>query len=195
MLQRIDVGARQMSIGSQEAAAALDDIEQIARRVRQSTVYNLASLMLIMWGALVFAGNAASFVWPRYAGYSWIAVNIVGIAGSFAISALGHARTGIRSFDIRMLVALLLFFAFGYFCTGVLGHFTPRQLGTFWPIYFMLVYTIVGLWVGSAFVAIGVGITALTLAGYFVVGDWFEPWMAVVNGGGLVVGGLWMRRS
>jgi hypothetical protein len=54
-----------MSIESQEAAAALNDIEQIVRRVRQSTVYNLASLMLIMWGALVFSGNIASHLWPR----------------------------------------------------------------------------------------------------------------------------------
>ncbi len=129
------------------------------------------------------------------AGYIWIAVNVVGIAGSFAISALGHARTGVRSFDIRALTALLLFFAFGYFCCGVLGQFTPRQIGTFWPIYFMLFYTIAGLWVGQAFVAIGLGITALTLVGYFFVGRWFEPWMAMVNGGGLMLGGLWMRRS
>ncbi len=71
----------------------------------------------------------------------------------------------------------------------------PRQFGTFWPIYFMLVYAIVGLWLGSAFVAIGVCITALTLIGYFFAGGWFEPWMAVVNGGGLMLGGLWMRRS
>ena len=56
-------------------------------------------------------------------------------------------------------------------------------------------YTIVGLWVGAAFVAIGLGITALTLVGYFFVGAWFDLWMAVVNGGGLVLGGLWMRRS
>ena len=78
---------------------------------------------------------------------------------------------------------------------GVLGHFTPRQLGTFWPIYFMLVYTIAGLWIGYAFVAIGLGITALTLIGYFFVGDWFDLWMAFVDGGGLILGGLWMRRS
>ena len=53
----------------------------------------------------------------------------------------------------------------------------------------------VGLWVGYAFVAIGLGISALTLIGYFFVGYWFPLWMAVVNGGGLVLGGLWMRRS
>ena len=55
---------------------------------------------------------------------------------------------------------------------------------------------IAGLWFGRAFVAIGLGVTALTLIGYFfVAGAAFLPWMALVNGGGLVLGGLWMRRT
>ena len=182
-------------IDSQQASEALAEIDEITRRVRQSRIYNLASLMLIMWGALVFAGYLGSFWLPRYAGYLWIAVNVAGVSGSFAISALGYPKTGIRTFDFRMLIALLLFFAFGFLCTVVLGQFTPRQMGAFWPIYFMLLYIIAGLWVGLAFVAIGLGITVLVLVGYFFIGDWFELWMAFVDGGGLMLGGLWMRRS
>jgi hypothetical protein len=184
-----------MTIDPQEAATALSDIDAIVQRVRRSRIYNLASLIAIMWGVLVFVGNIATFVWPRYAGYIWVSVNAAGVAGTVAISAFGSPRTGVPTFDFRALAAFLLFFAFGYFCTSVLGHFSPRQLGTFWPIYFMLFYTVTGLWVGPAFVAIGLGITALTLIGYFFAGDWFLPWMAVVNGGGLILGGLWMRRS
>jgi hypothetical protein len=182
-------------IDPREAAAALSDIDSIARRVRQSTIYQFSSLLMVMWGALVFAGNIGSFLWPRSAGYIWIGVDVAGIAGSFAISAFGHARTGVRSLDIRMFTAFILFMAFGFLWTNGLAHFTARQMGTFWAIYFMLVYTIAGLWVGQAFVVIGLGVTALTLIGYFFIGDWFEPWMAVVNGGGLVLGGLWMRRD
>ena len=94
-----------------------------------------------------------------------------------------------------MLIAFLLFFAFGFLCTSVLGQFTPRQIGAFWPIYFMLLYIIAGLWMGHAFVAIGLGISVLALVGYFFIGDWFDLWMAFVDGGGLMLGGLWMRRS
>jgi hypothetical protein len=44
-------------------------------------------------------------------------------------------------------------------------------------------------------VLIGVGISILTLIGYFYVGGAaFLLWMAFVNGGGLILGGLWMRR-
>jgi len=183
------------SIDPKEAASALSDIESIVRRVRQSRIYNLASLMLIMWGALVFAGYLGSFLLPRQAGYFWAALNVAGVAGSFAISTFGYPRTGIRTFDARMLIAFLLLFAFGFVCTSVLGHFTPRQMGTFWPIYFMLLYIIAGLWVGQAFVVIGLCISALALVGYFLIGDWFDLWMAFVDGGGLMLGGWWMRRS
>ena len=184
-----------MTIESREAAAALSDIEDVVRRVRQSRIYQLASLMLIMWGALVFAGYLGSFWLPRYAGYFWVVLNVAGLAGSFAISAIGYPRTGVRTFDVRILIAFLLFFAFGFLCTSVLGQFTPRQMGAFWPIYFMLLYIIAGLWVGHAFVAIGLGISILALIGYFFIGDWFDLWMAFVDGGGLMLGGLWMRRS
>lgn len=184
-----------MTINSTEAAAALSDIDAVARRVRQSRFYSFSSLMLVLWGALTFVGNIASYISPSHAGYVWIAVDVVGIAGSFAVSTFDYRRMGAHSFDLRMAAALVLFLGFGLLWAIVLGHFTPRQLGVFWTTYFMMVYTIVGLWIGPAFVVIGLGITALTLVGYVFVGAWFELWMAVVNGGGLVLGGLWMRRN
>ena len=96
-------------IDSQQASEALNDINEIARRVRQSRIYNIASLILIMWGVLVFAGNLISFFWPRTAGYIWLAVEVVGTAGWFAISAFTRPRTGVSTFDLRILVAFLLF--------------------------------------------------------------------------------------
>jgi hypothetical protein len=71
------------SIDAKEAASALSDIDSVARRVRQSTIYQLSSLFIITWGVLVVAGNLTSFVWPRSAGFSWLAVYLAGIAGSF----------------------------------------------------------------------------------------------------------------
>jgi hypothetical protein len=179
-------------IDSKEAREALSDIDEMVRRVRQSRTYDIASLILILWGVLVIAGNIATYLWPRDGDHIWLAVNL---AGALATLVLIYFRTGSHGFDIRMLVAYLLFFAFGYLCSKVLGDFTPRQLGTFWPVYFMLFYTIAGLWLGYALVLIGVGISILTLIGYFYVdGAAFLLWMALVNGGGLLLGGFWMRR-
>ena len=99
-----------------------------------------------------------------------------------------------RLFDARKLAAFLVFTAFGCMWI-VVGHFTGRQIGAFWTTYFMLPYILVGLWVGWALVAIGSTVMTLTLIGYFFSGGWFDLWMALVNGIGLVIGGFWMRRS
>ena len=92
-------------------------------------------------------------------------------------------------------MAFVLFFAFGFLCTSVLGHFTPRQMGTFWPIYFMLVYIIAGLWFGYAFVAIGLSIIALTLVGLFLRRRLVRTLDGLCRRRRLMLGGLWMRRS
>jgi hypothetical protein len=184
-----------MTIDRREAAVALADIDDVVRRVRQSRAYLIASRMLMLWGPLTAIGYVASWLWPRYAGYGWVAIDLIGVACSYAISVRSRARGGTHRFGVRMFAALALFFGFGLLWSAGIVHFTPRQLGAFWPMYFMLVYTIAGLWLGMAFVAIGLGITALTLVGYFHAGAWFELWMAVVNGGGLLLGGLWMRRT
>ena len=184
-----------MSIESREAAESLADIERIADRVRQSRLYNLASLILILWGVLVFAGYVLSYMLPRHAGMIWIAVNLLGVLGSVAISLLIHEKSGVRTFDGRAVAAMACFFAFGLFWSVGIAHFGPREMNAFWATYFMLPYTMVGLWLGWAFVAIVFGITALTLIGYYLSGPYFELWMAVVDGGGLILGGLWMRRS
>jgi hypothetical protein len=183
------------SIDPRDAAQALSDIERIVERVRRSRTYEIASLMLILWGILVLAGNIANFAWPHLGGYIWIGVNAAGAAGSIAVSMFGFPGAGGRSFDARMATAFLMFFAFGLLCSTVFGHFGPREMGAFWPIYFMLFYCVAGLWFGPAFLAIGLGITVLTLIGYFFSGEAFNLWMAVANGGGLILGGLWMRRS
>jgi len=182
-------------IDSKQAADALSDIDDIVRRVRQSQIYDTASQLMMLWGALVFAGNLVTYLTPRYADYAWLLVYVGGVAGSAAVSVVNRAKSGVRSFDLRIFAAYLMFFAFGFFCVNVLGHFTPRQLGTFWPIYFMLMYCMAGLWFGYAFIAIGLAVTALTLIGYYFIGAAFPLWMAFVNGGGLILGGLWMRRS
>lgn len=183
-------------IDSKQAFEALSDIDDIVRRVRQSQIYDTASQIMIFSGLLVFVGNLVNWGWPNYGSYIWIAVNVLNVVGCAVLSTFGYRRTGVRAFDRRILAAFLLFFAFGIFCSSVLGHFGPREMGTFWPIYFMLFYSLAGLWFGRAFVAIGLGISALTLIGYvFIAGFGFLLWMALVNGGGLILGGLWMRWS
>jgi len=182
-------------IDRNEAAAALHDIEDIAQRVRRSRVYQVASLIMMLWGVLTFGGDLAQNWWPRYGNITWIGINIVGVAGSFAIALLKRPLgLSHKSEGWRVGLAFLMLVAFGMFWSTV-GHFNGRQMSAFWPTYYMLGYAIAGLWLGSAFTVIGFSIIALTLIGYFLVGPWFDIWMAFVNGGGLLLAGAWMRRE
>ena len=183
-------------IDRQQASDALSDIDDIVRRVRQSRIYNLASLIMILWGVLVFAGNVMTYLWPRYGGTIWIAIDVAGVLGSVRhqhVELPQDRRPHFRRTDAAGVPVVFRLRAFRSASGSVTS--TPRQLATFWSLYAMMAYIIAGLWFGNAFVALGLAISALTLIGYFFVGDWFDLWMAVVNGGGLVLVGLWMRRS
>jgi hypothetical protein len=185
---------KMMMIDSKEASAALSDIREMVQRVRQSRIYELASQFMVVAGVFVFAGNLLTYFVPRYAVYIWPAVNVLTVVVSALVSTFDFKRTGVRTFDGRMLVTFILFYAFGLLCSAVLGHYGPREMGAFWPIYFMLFYCIAGLWFGRGFIAVGAAIIVLTLIGYFfITSGLFLIWMALVNGAGLVVSGLWMR--
>lgn len=173
----------------------MSDIESLTRRVRQSLLYRRAAAMLMLWGVATFVGYVVTFFAPSAARVVWPAVFVAAIAGSVMVGAMNAQREGVRTFGARMLIAFLVFIAFGCIWSLGIGQFSPRQLGTFWTTYFMLPYLVAGLWFGFGFVVIGSAVTALTLIGYAISGDWFNLWMAVVNGGGLVLGGWWMRRG
>jgi hypothetical protein len=184
-----------LTIDRNEAAQALSDIDDIAARVRQSRIYNLSSLILIYWGSLMFVTYLVATFLERPKGLLWVGSSVIGVVGTLGISLFVHEKSGVRSFDLRVLAAFAIFFGFGLFWAVGIARLPGRELNAFWATYWMLLYSIAGLWLGFGFLAIGLGITALTLIGYFFAGSWFELWMAFVNGGGLILGGLWMRRS
>jgi len=94
-----------------------------------------------------------------------------------ALSSINRPRSGVRTFGPKFFIAFALFVAFGGFCC-VLGQFGPRQISAFWPVYFLMMYSIAGLWFGlrlhrhSALPS-----SALTLIGYFYLGSAFDLWM------------------
>jgi hypothetical protein len=183
-----------MTVGPTEAAATLVDIELIARRVKQSSWYRSASTTIIAWGVLIALGFSASHLAPRSAPVIWLTINAVGVVATAALNAR-LARKREEGFDARGLIAILLFFGFGLLWSQVLGRFGAREMSAFWPTLFMFGYAVAGLWLGRAFVVIGLLITALTMAGYVWIDRWFDLYLALVAGGGLILCGLWMRRA
>jgi hypothetical protein len=186
-----------MTLDRDSAASSLAAIEQAERRTSQAIFYGLASAFLILWGVVTALGYVATQAYPRQAAWTWPVLTAIGYAVTLALvsrrrSILTPAQ---RLLGWRLILAQVALIGFGVLVAVVLGPFNGRQLDAFWPLVFMLGYVLAGIWVGRFFILCGVAVALLTLAGFWWSGTWFPLWMAVVDGGSLILGGLWLRRQ
>lgn len=184
-----------MTIDKQDASAALDDIAVVVQRVKQSRVYRTSSTILMLWGVIVFAAYLAAFAFPAYARTIWLVTQSVATVATLVLSVGWGKGERTSRVEWRVGALFVLIVGFGILWSSVLGRMGPRELNVFWPTLFMFCYTIAGLWFGRLFLVAGLAITTLAVAGYHWAGPLIEPYMAVINGGGLVLCGLIMRRA
>jgi len=183
-----------MTMEPDDAAQSLSEIAAVERRTRQTLVYGRSSVFFILWGVLLVFGYTFGFAFPEFERRGWFAVFAVGFASA---ALLGYRRPrlpGRAGWDQPMLFGQLVLYAYGWIILAIVGPLAPRQANAFWPNVFMLGFALAGLWLGRFFLLLGLSVSALTLIGYFWSGPWFGLWMAVVGGGGLIAGGLWLRR-
>jgi hypothetical protein len=181
-----------VQIDPKAAEASLADIDMVVGRLKQSAFYRGASEIIIVWGVLVSIAYLLCQWIPRQGGIIWVIEDVVGFVAIIFIGWRQQRKVG--DFNWRIVIALALFFGFGLICCQ-LGHLGPRELSVFWPILFMFGYALAGLWLGRAFVLLGISVALLAYAGYVFVDTWLNLYLAVVNGGGLILAGLWMRRA
>ena len=182
-----------MTMDAKEAGAILAEVDLIVARVRQSRLYRMTGSLLVLWGAIVVAADLVGFAAPRWSMLAWVVANALGALASFLM--LRRAADPPAGIPWRFLAAFALFVAFGLLWSVGFGHFGPRELNAFWPTLYLFGYALAGLWFGAAFAALGLGLSALVLAGYLWSGEWLNLWLAAVNGGGFILCGLWMRRA
>jgi|HubBroStandDraft_6_1064221.scaffolds.fasta_scaffold988213_2 hypothetical protein len=182
-----------MTVRSDEAAAMLADVDSVVAKVKQSRLYRSAALITILWGVVSLVRDILIALAPSWFGPRWFFIDAIGVVGTFALLRW-VVEPGAR-FPLRTLAAFCLFYAFGWIWANFLGGFGPREQMAFWPTLFLFGYALAGLWFGAAFSAIGLGLTALILAGYVWSGAAFPLWLAAVSGGGYIFCGLWMRRA
>ena len=184
-----------MTINRNEAGAMLADVDAIVARVKQSRLYRRIGEVTILWGVVIVCGHLLSVAAaPRWSPWDWRAADVFGVAATIVLVARGRWSQGLR-IPLRVLAIFALFFGFGLLWSALLGRFGPRELDAFWPTLVLFGYALAGLWLGAVFAALGLGLSALIVAGYFWSGEWFNLWLAVVNGGGFILCGLWMRRA
>lgn len=184
---------RAAAIGADEAAGALRRIAETEQRTREAVYYAGGSTILVLWGIIWVVGYTITYFSPHRANLAWGAINALAAIG---MMLLGYARSRWRParWDRRATYAFLIVLAFGLFTEWLLGNGRWREISLFWPVLAMTGYIITGLWLGRFYVLCGSVVILLSLAGYLWSGPWFSLWMAVLGGGSLILGGLWLRR-
>jgi hypothetical protein len=184
-----------MTIDSREALVSLQDIADVERRTREAIFYSGSSTIFIMWGLLVACGYGAAEWYPGSARTTWLVISLMGCALTAVIIALRMRARDCEARDWRIIWAMVALVVYGAGWSWVLGPVVPRHLiYAFQPSLMMLGMILAGLWLGRFFVILGVVGTALILVGNLQTEAWLRLWMAAVQSGTLIVGGIWLRQ-
>jgi len=182
-----------MPVSPSEAQAALRDISKAERSSAAAYQYRHAAPHLFLWGSIWAVGYGASYARPRWEGL-WPVLALAGADASFWIG--WKSKPAPREYDWRYLGTALAVVCFIAAVFAVLPPSDRMQIGAFFPILVALFYSLVGIWIrGVRLMAAGVAVAALTLGGYFFLPQYFLLWMAVVGGGALILGGVWLRNA
>ena len=180
-----------MSLSPQDAAQALGVVEDAARRSATLRGYTFAAPHLILWGGVYSVAYGFAAFRPELSWLAWAV--LVPLA---ALADVAIARRAKRAAGARRMAGL--FATFLAFITATAVIMRPReanQMAAFVPLVVAVAYVVLGLMAGPRLVWTGIALGALTLLGFFAFPAAFMAWMAVVGGGALVLGGVWLNRA
>ncbi|MGA7777195.1 MAG: hypothetical protein WCA85_05730 [Paraburkholderia sp.] len=183
-----------MALSSEQASQALRDLEAVSQRSGQLYRYQRTAPMLMLWGVIWIIGFGATQLAPASAPWLWIVLDVVGVLGCIYLGKHGkHDASANTSW--RWLASILTIAAFYVLALTILPPSHGSQVAAFIALIVALFYVLAGLWIGTRLAIIGIALAALTVFGYFMLAAYFALWMAVVGGGALILGGLWLRTA
>lgn len=181
-----------MVISQQDAVAALRDVELTQARTRDASAYLIGSRHLFLWGAIWIVGyTLMGLLAPRTWGLVWLVLDVAGVGGALLLKR-GTGQGGDFAKWFGAFVAIFLFIVATYV---VMGPFHAAQYQMYPILVVALIYALVGTWRLPRYVWIGAAIFVLAMIGFVFLKPWLPFWLAFVGGGGLIVGGLWLRRA
>jgi hypothetical protein len=186
-----------MPITTQEAADALQDIARTQHRASVLRGYERGGPHLILWGLIWVLGYGTCDLAPALANPAWLALDLVGICGSFLIgrAAVTSKTSASSGYGTRFAALGITIFAFVAATYYILQPHDLAQFGAFPALLVALIYSVVGIWRGSRWAIAGIALGLCTVAGYAFFREHYMLWMALIGGGTLIVTGLWLRRA
>ncbi|WP_165190912.1 hypothetical protein [Caulobacter soli] len=184
-----------MGISKSEAASALTDIERTAGRGRLLKGYHVAGPILMAWGVIWAIGySGMGLLPPERWSLIWLPLDVLGVVATLLLSRGG--KSGARTSQAWKIWASVLAIMAFMIATYVVFQPTSVEPAIVYPgLMTGLVYAGVGIAFAPRYLWIGGAVFIATLVGYFAFQPWLAFWMAAVGGGGLIAGGLWLRRA
>ena len=183
-----------MTIQPDEAARALRDAEAAADRSTAAVGYQRSSQHLILWGVVWAAGNIAAFLKLPLGSYAFAILMLIGIAGSFLLGMRAGRDGRRRNYAVQSLVVgmALALFSIGTQMVAQITSFATAEAVICLAVG--AAYMVMGVSLGWRLSAVGLALMVAVMAGWIYAREQFFLWMAFAGGGGLILGGLWMRK-
>jgi hypothetical protein len=189
-----------MVLTTQQASETLGEVAAAQRKVSVLQGYAKGAPHFLLWGVLWAIGYAGTEFFPTQAGVLWLAIDAIGLVGSFLLvraNAVPGERSGAGSRakqSANFIVIALAFVGFIAATYYVMRPDTSAQFGAYPALVMALMYMVIGTLAGARWTVIGVALGVLTVVGYAFMREHFMLWMAIVGGGALLLTGFWMRR-
>jgi len=186
-----------MNISPTEAEEALEAIQTIARKTRNSIASGGTTITLIITGIIWLVGfMATQFLSGAIVGYIWAGLSIL---GTLLGTLLGYRRSKLLHSPVmipmvkRVGIFWLLLILYGIAAIAIARPADGKQATMLIVLIILLGQMAMGLLFSFSSVWWTLPITALALVGYFLLPDIYFLWMAILGGGGMIAIGLYIR--
>ncbi len=187
-----------MTISSTEAREALAAIDSIAQRTRHSVASGGTTVTLVVTGIVWLLGfTSQQFLPKEIVGAVWIVLSTVGTGlGLFLGFRMGKRLRSPSTGPMAKRAGLFWLFLV-LFAVTIIAIVRPadgKQATLLIVLFIMLGQLAMGLLFSFSTVWWALPVSALAVAGYFLLPGIFYLWMAVLGGGGMIALGLYIRR-
>ncbi len=189
-----------MSMSNEKAAESLAAVEDTISRTRKAIASTYESPFLIVWGVVWVSGFLGTHFFLQWVNWIWGFLCTVGTAATVVICWRQFRvwaptkSSGERRIGLRTSLFWPLFFLYAFVWLSIMEPHSGIQMNAFLCTAVMFAYVVIGLWFDSwIMVFLGLGVTASTLAGLYLISPaYYCLWMAFAGGGPLLVTGLYL---
>jgi hypothetical protein len=186
-----------MNLSHNDAEEALAMIHKMTQKTQQSLASSSAYITLFITGIVWFIGYLCTqFLTGVVVAYIWVGISLLGSAVGILLGARMGRRvrspsTGAYAKRIGIFWLFLILYAIA--TIAVVRPADGKQVSMLVILFLMLGQLAMGMLISFSSTWWALPVTALALAGYFLLPGYFYLWMAVLGGGTMIVLALILR--